>query len=254
MRRVGLINGSAELPWSVQWSGVGSTETEFGQASAQPEITRVGNCEVVRLMRHGVGVRDELRGAIAPHAVNYRANLALLQSLEVGAIVALNTVGGIHESAATGSVVIPDQIIDYTWGRAQTFNPDDDVRHIDFSTPFDRRLRQQLLQAARQAATPVVDGGVMGVTQGPRLETAAEIDRMDRDGCTVVGMTGMPEAALARELGIPFASVCLVVNPAAGRAGESIDLAVIEDVASQGMIAVGQLLWLLFFEIFESLE
>jgi 5'-methylthioinosine phosphorylase len=128
------------------------------------------------------------------------------------------------------------------------------VRHIDFSTPFDRRLRQQLLQAARQAATPVVDGGVMGVTQGPRLETAAEIDRMDRDGCTVVGMTGMPEAALARELGIPFASVCLVVNPAAGRAGESIDLAVIEDVASQGMIAVGQLLWLLFFEIFESLE
>lgn len=248
MNRVGLIVGSAELPWSVQWADIGNTNTEFGEASAQPVIATVGSCEVVRLVRHGKA------HSIAPHAVNYRANLALLHSLEVTAIVALNTVGGISESATAGSILMPDQIIDYTWGRAQTFSADEDAHHIDFSTPYDARLRAQLLRAAELAQTTVLDRGVMGVTQGPRLETAAEIERMERDGCAVVGMTGMPEASLARELGIAFASVCLVVNPAAGRGADSIDLAVIADVAKQGMIAVGELLRLFFLEIFESVK
>ncbi len=248
MARLGLIVGSAELPWTIAWEHIGNTQTEFGEASAQAELAQAGNSEVVRLARHGIPHR------IAPHAVNYRANLSLMQSLGVQAIVALNTVGGIGPAAATGAIVLPDQIIDYTWGRPQSFSADEDVRHIDFSQPYDGRLRKQLLDAAQLASLPVVAGGVMGVTQGPRLETAAEIARMRRDDCAIVGMTGMPEAALARELEIPFASLSLVVNPAAGHAGDSVDMAAIAAVAKQGMASVAQILWIFLTEVFEGVE
>jgi 5'-methylthioinosine phosphorylase len=202
---------------------------------------------VLALARHGVP------HGYAPHTVNYRANLKLLEAQEVRAIVALNTVGGIGPSATTGSLAIPDQVIDYTWGRAPSFAPDDAVRHIDFSQPYDDRLRSELLAAARAAGQPVHDGGVMGVTQGPRLETAAEIARMARDGCDLVGMTGMPEAALARELTIPFASLALVVNRAAGLSDEVIDLEALREVTRRGMRSIARLL-AVFFQRVEGFD
>lgn len=248
MPRVGLIVGSADLPWTVSWEHIGNTQTEFGEASTQAELAQVGDCEVVKLARHGNPHR------LAPHAVNYRANLSLMQSLGVQAVVALNTVGGISSAATTGAIVLPDQIIDYTWGRPQSFSADDAVRHIDFSQPYDAGLRKQLLAAAELASLPVVAGGVMGVTQGPRLESVAEIARMRRDTCAIVGMTGMPEAALARELEIPYASLSLVVNPAAGHDGDSVDMASIAAVAKQGMSSVAQILWIFLTEVFESVK
>jgi purine nucleoside phosphorylase len=193
--------------------------------------------ELIRLQRHGVPHH------IAPHAVNYRANVAALAALEVDAIVSLNTVGGIAPEAVSGAIVVPDQLIDYTWGRASTFSADDGVRHVDFSSPYDAELRTVLVAAGQGAAFTLVPGGVMGVTQGPRLETAAEIRRMAQDGCAVVGMTGMPEAALARELDIRYVSVSLVVNPAAGVGPDAVlDLDDIQRVAREGMRSVADLL------------
>ena len=164
-----------------------------------------------------------------------------MASLGVAEVVAINTVGGIAADAVNGAVVLPDQLIDYTWGREHSFATADDLRHVDFTRPYDEPLRQRLLQAASQAQLSVVDGGVYGATQGPRFESAAEIVRMERDGCSLVGMTGMPEAGLARELGLAYASVCLVVNPAAGK-GTAIDLAAIADIAEAGMGRVARLL------------
>ena len=168
-------------------------------------------------------------------------------------MVALNTVGGINAEATSGSLLVPHQLIDYSWGRAQSFSPDDNVRHIDFSEPYDDSLRKLLLQAAGDCGIEAHDGGVMGVTQGPRLETAAEIRRMAQDGCAVVGMTGMPEAALAREIDLPFASLCLVVNPAAGLSAEVISLDDIRAVAAAGMARIARLLDR-FFEVLERLD
>ena len=241
MSRIGLIVGSSSLSWSHPWTECGNRSTEFGQASTEVMRTSVAGHDVFAITRHGVPHR------FAPHAVNYRANLKLLASHQVDAIVALNTVGGISAAAGTGKILIPDQIIDYTWGRVQSFSADDAVRHIEFSQPYDAVLRTQLLQAGINAGIDPRDGGTMGVTQGPRLETAAEISRMALDGCAVVGMTGMPEAGLARELGISFASVCLVVNPAAGVSSDQIDMAAIAEVGRIGMAQIGELL-LRFFD------
>ncbi len=187
-------------------------DTPFGQPSRPVEEGRVGAASVFFLQRHGSP------RAIPPHRINYRANLWALQSLGVGAIVAINAVGGISAQMKPGRLLIPDQLVDYTWGREHTFDEGDEdtLMHIDFTEPYDRELRMALVAAAGAAGITHEASGVYGVTQGPRLETAAEVQRMARDGCDVVGMTGMPEAALAGELGIPYASVCMVVNPAAG--------------------------------------
>jgi purine nucleoside phosphorylase len=161
--------------------------------------------------RHGVN------GEIAPHRVNYRANLWLLREAGVTEVIALNTVGGIDPRFIPGSVVIPDQIIDYTWGRESSYeDPTVAECHPEFTMPFDSSLRVAILSAAGSAGLSAHNGAVYGVTQGPRLETAAEIDRLERDGCDIVGMTAMPEAILARELGLRYAMVCGVVNYAAG--------------------------------------
>jgi purine nucleoside phosphorylase len=185
--------------------------------------------------------------------VNYRANVKLLADAGVEAVIALNTVGGIRPFAVTEALLLPDQIIDYTWGRALSFNAEDDVRHIDFSEPYDARLRAGLLDAAARSGVAVHDGGVMGVTQGPRLETAAEIQRMARDGCAMVGMTGMPEAVLARELDLPLASLAMVVNPAAGLATRVIDLEDIRRASENTMTKAAGLLGV-FFEGYVGLE
>lgn len=237
MRRVGLIVGSGELPWQLGWTQVGSADTEYGRASMVPEAAQLANTEVIRIKRHGEPHR------FAPHAVNYCANLAALAQLSVEAVVALNTVGGISAEAKPGALLLPDQLIDYTWGRRASFSADDAVRHIDFSCPYDAGLKRSLLNAAAGCGVDLFDGGVMAVTQGPRLETAAEVRRLAGDGCAVVGMTGMPEAALARELDIPFAAICLVVNPAAGVAGaDTVDMQALKQVSRAGMQAVGELL------------
>ena len=187
-----------------------SAETPYGPASAIPRRV-VASPNAVFLNRHGDG------HVLLPHEINYRANIWLLNELGVRAIVAVFAVGGITPSLTDGTLALPTQIVDYTWGREHTFSTRENLYHADFSEPFDAGVRGRLLDAAERSGVALVDHGVYGATQGPRFETVAEIDRMERDGCTVVGMTGMPEAGLARELEIPYAGLCMVVNPAAGR-------------------------------------
>jgi len=187
--------------------------TPYGDPSGALTFGRIGNCEVVFLARHGYG------HTIVPHEVNYRANVWALRQEGVDSIVSVASVGGIRNDIWPGTLVLPHQIIDYTWGRASTFfeGPGQPVNHIDFTEPYSRALRERILEAAGAIGERLMDGGVYAATQGPRLETAAEITRMERDGADLVGMTGMPEAALARELGLEYAAIAVVANYAAGR-------------------------------------
>lgn len=187
-------------------------DTQYGPPSAPVIEKTIAAQRVYTLMRHGP------EHSLPPHAINYRANIAALKSLDVTAIIALNTVGGIGD-AGDARLAVPDQMLDYTWGRAHTFFDGGNgvVRHIDFTAPFATGLRARLVDAARAGGVSCRDGGTYAATQGPRLETAAEIDRYERDGADYVGMTGMPEAGLAAEAGIDYACLALVVNRAAGR-------------------------------------
>lgn len=213
-------------------------ETPWGSPSSPLISGRIDQAEVVFIARHG----EEHR--IPPHKVNYRANIAALRDAGVSAIYAVNAVGSINREMCPGDVVIPDQIIDYTWGREHTYSDSSDVplEHIDFTQPYDWNLTDKLLQHAIVLGLPVHAGGVYGATQGPRLETAAEITRLERDGCDLVGMTGMPEAALACELGIPYASLALVVNMAAGLTDGEITMAQIQRIMDQRMADIRRLL------------
>jgi purine nucleoside phosphorylase len=168
--------------------------------------------------------------------VNYRANVWAFRELGVDHLLGINTVGGISPDAACGSLVLADQLIDYSWGREHSYTGSTEfpLRHVDFTTPFCARLRELLFSAAHQAGIDLMPRGTYGVTQGPRLETAAEIDRMERDGCNLVGMTAMPEAGLARELDLSYAICCVVVNQAAGRSppGVGIHTEIAENLAA----------------------
>lgn len=208
-----------------------SLDTEWGSPSSPVTVGELNGQSVLFLARHG----DP--HVLLPHQVNYRANIAALQQAGASAIIAVNAVGGISAEAASGAIVVPTQIIDYTHGRDTTFfdRKDGPVVHVDFSWPFDEPLRRRVLDALHAVSAPAVDGGCYGATQGPRLETAAEIARMERDGCTIVGMTGMPEAVLARELSLPYAMLSLVVNPAAGKSDTEITMEEIEAVIHAGM-------------------
>lgn len=212
--------------------------TPFGNPSRPVQEGRLGSAQLFFLQRHGSP------GAIPPHLINFRANLWALRMLDVGGIIAINAVGGITAAMRPGRLLIPDQLIDYTWGREHTFDDgrDGEVLHIDFTEPYERGLREQLLAAAKAADIPHAAAGVHGITQGPRLETSAEIQRMARDGCDVVGMTGMPEASLARELGIPYASICMVVNPAAGLSDVPLTIATMREVLASEAAVVRKLL------------
>jgi 5'-methylthioinosine phosphorylase len=187
--------------------------TPYGEPSGPLTFGRIGRTEVVFLARHGYG------HTLAPHEINYRANLWALHFQEVTRVIAVATVGGIAAELAAGAIALPDQIIDYTWGRHSTYfeGAEQPVTHIDFTYPFDEDTRRMLAAAAKDAGVPLVEGGTYAAVQGPRLETKAEIDRLEGDGATMVGMTLMPEAALARELKLPYAALAVVVNPAAGR-------------------------------------
>jgi len=213
-------------------------ETPYGEPSRPVQEGRLGAARLLFLHRHGSP------GAIPPHRVNYRANLWALRSLGATDVVAINAVGGITGDMRPGRLVIPDQLIDYTWGREHTVDTGESggLIHIDFSEPYTDALRESLIAVARDAGIPHVPAAVHGVAQGPRLETAAEIRRMARDGCDVVGMTGMPEASLARELGLAYASVCMVVNPAAGLSDEPITLEGMRETLRRETAAVRELL------------
>ena len=186
-------------------------DTPYGAPSGPLRIGHLGNARVAFLARHGEG------HALPPHRVNYRANLHALQQAGVRRVLALNTVGGITAACGPRVLACPDQLIDYTWGRESTYwDGEGQALHVDFGQPYSPGLREQVLAAARATGVALVDGGCYGATQGPRLETRAEIRRMRRDGCDLVGMTGMPEAGLAREMGLEYACLAIVANWAAG--------------------------------------
>ena len=220
--KIGVFIGSA--PMDFGHAGYSNTDFDdrWGDPSELPVSYQIHDSECLVVRRHGV------KGSISPHEVNYRANIWQMHKAGVDCIIGTHTVGSIDPELAVGALVVPDDLIDYTWGRPSTF--DDQRRHIEFTQPYDERLRKQVCQTDSQ----VIAGGVYGCTQGPRLESAAEIRRMAQDGCTLVGMTGMPEAGLARELSIPFVSVCLVVNPAAGVVPGEVDMDALRQISEQG--------------------
>lgn len=187
-------------------------DTPWGRPSGPVRVGTLAGKRVAFLARHGEG------HALPPHRVNYRANLWQLKHLGATRVLAVNTVGGITERYGPQVLGLPDQLIDYTWGRASSFwdGEGGELLHVDFGDPYTPSLRAAVLAAAAKAGVPLVDGGCYGATQGPRLETKAEIARMRRDGCDLVGMTGMPEAGLARELGLDYACLAIVANWAAG--------------------------------------
>ena len=205
--------------------------TPYGAPSGDIQIGDFAGREVMFLARHGQPHR------LPPHQINYRANIWALKQAGAEAVLAVNAVGGIHPAMSTGHFCVPNDLIDYTSGRQHTFFADDleAVTHIDFSFPYSEALRARLIAALAAQGCEFSERGVYGCTQGPRLETAAEITRLERDGCDIVGMTGMPETALARELELEYACLALVVNPAAGKSSAVITMAEIEQALQRGM-------------------
>lgn len=200
-------------------------ETPYGPPSAPIRQVTSGAARLLFLPRHGNPHR------IPPHCVNYRANLWALRAAGADHVLGIYAVGGLHEPYAPATLAVPDQLIDYSWGREHTFSDSADVplMHVDFTRPFNAPLRRALLVAAQHSAVEVVDGGCIGVFQGPRLESAAEIERARRDGCDMAGMTALPEAGLARELGIDYAGLAVVSNWGAGVSGAPLSE---EDIAA----------------------
>lgn len=219
-----------------------TVETPYGTPSGAIQRFKYDDHTGFFLARHGQPHQ------LPPHQINYRANIHALKQLGVSHILAVNAVGGISLKATTGQICIPDQLIDYTWGREHTFSQQDtgsdllSVQHIDFSFPFTESLRQQLITQGKALRLPITESGTYAVTQGPRLETAAEIKKYAQEGCDLVGMTAMPEAALARELAMEYASISLVVNPAAGTSNRVITMEDIQKVVAEGMDKVTLLL------------
>ncbi len=194
--------------------------TPYGQPSSPIYKARIAGCDVFILFRHGAVHK------IPPHKINYRANISALAELGCDIAISIATVGGIRGDLKPGDLMVPDQIIDYTWGRDSTFYDGDDgnVGHLETALPYCTQLREMILRAGEISKIDVSNKGVYAVTQGPRFETAAEIDRIERDGGDIVGMTGLPEAALAAERQICYACVALIVNQAAGRGDQAIDM------------------------------
>lgn len=214
--------------------------TPYGEPSSPLVFGTIGDREIVFLARHGHGL------TIPPHVVNYRANIWALNTSGAETIISVASVGGIRQDMGPGKIVIPDQIVDYTHSRKSTFHdhPDGTITHTDFTQPYCSRARARLLKAAQDAEETIIDGGVYAATQGPRFETAAEINRLERDGADLVGMTGMPEAILARELGMSYAAIAAVANHAAGR-GESmqaIPLQAAHQALENAMVSVRNIL------------
>ena len=239
--RVGVIGGTGasqllpaiercvvDTPWGAPSSAL--AEVSIGQGAPIEKAWMIA--------RHGHPHR------IPPHRVNYRANIWALKEAGVKHLIAINAVGGIDPDFEVGDLVLVDQIIDYTWGRAHTFSDgaEHPLEHIEFAQPFDGPTRTGLIRAARAGGVDLHLSGCYGATQGPRLETAAEIQRLSKDGCDVVGMTGMPEVALAREAGFDCACLCVIANPAAGLSTERISMDALHRALEEGMKQVGRVL------------
>lgn len=216
-----------------------SVHTPWGNASGPVRVAELHGQAFLYLARHGDA------HTLAPHRINYRANLWQLKSCGASAVLGVNAVGSMQSDRGPAELMLPEQLIDYTFGRESSFHdgsePEFPLRHIEFTRPFDSTLRAQCLSAAAQAKVDVFDGGCYAVTQGPRLETEAEVARLMRDGCNMVGMTAMPEAALARELDLPYALIAVVANYAAGL-DEAITMEAIYLALDQGMAKVSSLL------------
>ena len=238
---LGIIGGSGltKLP-NLSISSEKAVRTPYGEPSSPLSLGKFAGRDVVFLARHGAG------HTIPPHRINYRANVWALQAASVTEIAAVFSVGGIASALGPGVIAVPDQLVDYTHGRTHTFfdGQDGNVVHVDFTWPYTRSVRSALLAAAQSAGIPAIDGGVYGAVNGPRLETRAEIDFLESAGATMVGMTGMPEAGLARELGIPYAALAVSVNFAAGRgeSAEQISLEQIKHTLGPAMLRVGKIL------------
>jgi len=236
---VGIIGGTGLTALDgLQITGEQGVANAWGTPSSVLTRGLLGQQRVLFLARHGNPHR------IPPHQINYRANIQALFDAGVRTLVGVNAVGGIHPDMGPAHIVIPAQLIDYTWGRSGTFFEGEleKVTHIDFTWPYNEPARAIFIQQAERLGLHFSSHGVYGATQGPRLETAAEILRMERDGCDLAGMTGMPEAALAAELGMRYVSLCLVVNYAAGKSDTVITMADIQRVLDDGMVAVKTLL------------
>jgi len=207
-----LIIGSGWDMLAGEDSGT-DVQTAWGIPSAPVHRVCFGDCHVLSMSRHGEG------HTLPPHTINYRANIVALKKMGADSIIALNTVGVVSDVRESGQIAVPDQLLDYTWGRDHTLfdGRRGIVEHIDFTEPFSPGLRKGLLEAAANEGVDCYDGGVYAATQGPRLETAAEVDRLERDGADYVGMTAMPEAAIAREAGLDYVCIAMIVNRAAGR-------------------------------------
>ncbi|RXZ44817.1 S-methyl-5'-thioinosine phosphorylase [Crenobacter cavernae] len=212
--------------------------TPYGEPSCALSFGRIAGQNVVFLARHGYG------HSLAPHEINYRANIWALQEMGVKGIVGIGSVGGIRHDLVPGTLVVPDNLIDYTWGRDHTFfeGPNRPVVHVDFTHPYDSALRERLIAAADKSGQAFVAGGVYACTQGPRLESTAEIRRLESDGADMVGMTGMPEAALAREVGLPYAMLCVVSNWSAGKMDSQQQVEFAEGLREAGLAKVQSLL------------
>jgi purine nucleoside phosphorylase len=236
---LGLIVGSGVDALRLDVEARCRAKTPYGPPSGPVLKARIAGRVVHCIARHGE------QGSIPPHSVNYRANLWALHEHGVRLCLAINAVGVIGgDGFEPGELAVPVQLIDYTWGRAASFeeHADGKVRHVEFTEPFDPELRGRLLTAASRGGR-VSARGVYGVTQGPRLETAAEIERMARDGCTMVGMTAMPEAVLARELGWRYAICAVGVNHAAGRGSDPAGIhAQLERYLARGMVRAAEVL------------
>jgi 5'-deoxy-5'-methylthioadenosine phosphorylase len=205
--------------------------TPYGDPSAPITLGKIAGRSVAFVPRHG----DP--HVLPPHRVNYRANVWALRSVGATHVVAIATAGGMRDGFTPGTLVVPDQIIDYTWGRAHTFSDGDKpepVLHVDFTEPFCEGLRQRLLASGARANTTLADGGCYACFNGPRLESAAEIRKFMRDGCDLVGQTLMPEAGLAREAGLEYAALCPIVNPAAGLGASRQGISREELIATRG--------------------
>ncbi len=247
MKKIAVIGGTGSgLLFATAPEAGLVDDTPFGRPSSAIRVVATQKdgyrSEIGFLARHGPD------GLIPPHQINYRANLWLLKQYAPDGIVSLNAVGGIAKEASSARLYFPDQLIDYTWGREHTYSDGRlaALQHVDFTMPFDEALREHLIGCARKLELDYCSRGTYGVTQGPRLETSAEIDRLERDGCDIVGMTAMPEAALARELDMAYAVCAIVVNRAAGRArGGEVIHDEIQRCIEAGMTQVDRLLALL---------
>ena len=218
MKTLGIIGGTGMDQWG-EPEDVREIESPYGRPSAPLQIFSRGNTKIIFLARHGVAHN------IPPHMVNYRANCWAMKDMDVDHLLGVNAVGAIRAGIKASDLVLPNQIIDYTWGREHTISDSADVPlvHTDFEFPYDSELRKMLLAAAAVSGVHLHDGGTQGVAQGPRFESAAEVSRMQLDGCDVVGMTAMPEVGIARELGLDYAGLCVISNIASGLSEDPVN-------------------------------